>query len=199
MKPVAFGDTLDVYDFCTPEIQNVLQKARQKALAAEEDAIQKKLQGKDDEDQKDPDGDTKMETSQDAADEDDDELQKALAMSMENPDNAEADEEQVVVGPGLPKNFQGYYELFAVVTHKGRDADGGHYMSWVKSSHQPDKVQKIADTDVVNEDWYVFDDDEVSPCKTEDVLKLKGGGDWHVSISQFFYVIIINFLRHRTH
>lgn len=194
MKPVAFGDTLDVFDFCTPEIQKVLQKARQRALAAEEDAIQKKLQGKGDEDQKDQDGDAKMETSPDAAagdgdnEEDDDELQKALAMSMENVDNDEAEEEPIVVGPGLPKDFQGYYELFAVVTHKGRDADGGHYMSWVKSSHQSDKQQKIADTDVVNEDWYVFDDDEVSPCKTEDVLKLKGGGDWHMSYLNFYRV-----------
>ena len=28
-------------------------------------------------------------------------------------------------GPGLPANFKGNYELFAVVTHKGREADGG--------------------------------------------------------------------------
>jgi ubiquitin carboxyl-terminal hydrolase 14 len=25
----------------------------------------------------------------------------------------------------------GNYELIAVVTHKGRSADGGHYMGWV--------------------------------------------------------------------
>lgn len=37
-----------------------------------------------------------------------------------------------------------------------------------------------------NEDWYVFDDDEVSPCKTEDILKLKGGGDWHMSYLNFY-------------
>ena len=28
-------------------------------------------------------------------------------------------------GPGLPGDFKGNYELFAVVTHKGREADGG--------------------------------------------------------------------------
>jgi len=27
------------------------------------------------------------------------------------------------------------------------------------------------------EDWCSFDDDEVSPCKTSDVMSLKGGGD----------------------
>jgi ubiquitin carboxyl-terminal hydrolase 14 len=98
-------------------------------------------------------------------------------MSMERPK---------AVGPGLPENFQGQYELFAVVTHKGRDADGGHYMGWVKADSPGEQAQKIADTDEANEDWYVFDDDEVSPCKTEDVLKLKGGGDWHMSYLNFY-------------
>jgi ubiquitin carboxyl-terminal hydrolase 14 len=172
MKPVAFSSTLDVYDFCTPEVQKTLQAARKKALAAEEDKINKKLKGQVDDDEEDH----KMETDEEA-EEDDEDLQAALAMSM--------GEEETFVGPGLPKDFQGYYELFAVVTHKGRDADGGHYMSWVKAATQGE-VQKIADTDEDNEDWFVFDDDEVSPCKTEDVLKLKGGGDWHMSYLNFY-------------
>lgn len=75
---------------------------------------------------------------------------------------------------------------FAVVTHKGRDADGGHYMGWVKAEHQSSDSNKIADTDEDNDDWFVFDDDEVSPCKTEDILKLKGGGDWHMSYMNFY-------------
>ena len=89
----------------------------------------------------------------------------------------------------------GYYELFAVVTHKGRDADGGHYMAWVKADHVTSTVAPTKQKDTttadntVNEDWYVFDDDEVSPCKTEDVLKLKGGGDWHMSYLNFYRVM----------
>jgi ubiquitin carboxyl-terminal hydrolase 14 len=57
---------------------------------------------------------------------------------------------------------------------------------WVKAESSSGDVQKIADTDENNEDWFVFDDDEVSPCKTEDVLKLKGGGDWHMSYLSFY-------------
>jgi len=45
---------------------------------------------------------------------------------------------------------------------------------------------RIGDTDDENEDWFVFNDDEVSACKTEDVLKLKGGGDWHMSYLNFY-------------
>jgi ubiquitin carboxyl-terminal hydrolase 14 len=165
MKPVAFSSILDVYEFCTDEVQEILKKAREKAAAEEEERISKKLKGED----------TKM----DVPDEENEEaaLQAALAMSMERPK---------AVGPGLPENFQGQYELFAVVTHKGRDADGGHYMGWVKADSPGEQAQKIADTDEANEDWYVFDDDEVSPCKTEDVLKLKGGGDWHMSYLNFY-------------
>jgi ubiquitin carboxyl-terminal hydrolase 14 len=117
--------------------------------------------------------------------EDDDEeaaaLKEALALSMKP-----EEEHEPPVGPGLPLDFQGHYELFAVVTHKGRDADGGHYMGWVKAETQGLDKTVIGDSNESNEDWFVFDDDEVSPCKTEDVLKLKGGGDWHMSYLNFY-------------
>ena len=174
MKPVAFTTTLDVYEFCSGDIQKVLKKHRDAAIKAEEERLFAKSQAKKD----DADGDTEMKTEESS---DDPDLQAALAMSMQT-DDAEPDKP---VGPGLPADFQGLYELFGVVTHKGRDADGGHYMSWVRA---PDsgKAEKIPDTDEFNDDWYVFDDDEVSPCKTEDVLKLKGGGDWHMSYLNFY-------------
>ena len=183
MKPVAFSSTLDIYDFCTEEIQKILKISRDASLKAEEDRINAKLKGQlKDGDAMDTDEPpmAEEEGKEDVAmeEEDDDELKAALALSMQEP--------LAPVGPGLPDNFHGIYELFAVVTHKGRDADGGHYMAWVKADNQASEKQKIADTDVDNEDWYVFDDDEVSPCKTEDVLKLKGGGDWHMSYLNFY-------------
>jgi len=182
MKPVTFGCDLDVYDFCTEEVQAVLKVHRAAALAAEEERLAKKLEGKQDEaEMKDADAeaDADAATPMDESTEVDPDLQAALALSM----NEETKETTPLapVGPGLPDNFQGHYELFAVVTHKGRDADGGHYMAWVKAETPTGAtVEMITDTDEANEDWFVFDDDEVSPCKTEDVLKLKGGGDWHV-------------------
>jgi len=65
-------------------------------------------------------------------------------------------------------NETAQYELFAVVTHKGRMADAGHYVSWVKESE--DK-------------WIKYDDDTVSYCNNEEIKKLsgKGGGDWHMA------------------
>ena len=171
MKPVGFSSELDVYEFCSEKVQSVLKLARDKAGAEEEDRVSKKLKGENDDD-------VDMDASED------EDLKAALAMSVEK--------DLPPVGLGLPNDFQGKYELFAVVTHKGRDADGGHYMGWVKASNTEtaavlnEKRQKIADTEEPNEDWYVFDDDEVSPCKTEDILKLKGGGDWHMSYLNFY-------------
>jgi len=193
MKPVTFQSVFDAYEFCSDKVKKVLKVSRDKAAQEEEDRVAKKLRGEDvdgDGDEKKKDGDSDaaaMETEKTAeVDESmDDELKAALAMSVEP-------EQQPPVGPGLPANFQGLYELFAVVTHKGRDADGGHYMGWVKADNSGSdadkngKREKIGDTDEDNDDWFVFDDDEVSPCKTEDILKLKGGGDWHMSYLNFY-------------
>eukprot|EP00539_Tryblionella_compressa_P005064 CAMPEP_0178761580 /NCGR_PEP_ID=MMETSP0744-20121128/16087_1 /TAXON_ID=913974 /ORGANISM="Nitzschia punctata, Strain CCMP561" /LENGTH=566 /DNA_ID=CAMNT_0020416205 /DNA_START=17 /DNA_END=1717 /DNA_ORIENTATION=+ len=176
MKPVAFNSIFDVYEFCSDDVKKELKKSRDKALKEEEERIQRKLKGESEE--KD---DTNMETEDVEDDEEAAALKAALAMSVQSNDDKPSP-----VGPGLPPDFQGHYELFGVVTHKGRDADGGHYMAWVKASGNSGKVEKIADTDEDNEDWFVFDDDEVSPCKTEDVLKLKGGGDWHMSYINFY-------------
>ena len=35
-------------------------------------------------------------------------------------------------GGGLPEDFLGLYELHSMVTHKGRSADSGHYIGWVR-------------------------------------------------------------------
>ena len=44
----------------------------------------------------------------------------------------------------------GKYELCAVLTHKGRSADSGHYVSWVKQD---------------DGSWIQFDDDQLIPRK----------------------------------
>lgn len=198
MKPVAFNSELDVYEFCSDKVKGVLKVGRDKAAKEEEDRITKKLKGEDD-DTMESIGEEDKQKSEDVSmddEEDDEDLKAALALSMateeeggggggEKPTSGSTNTITTKIGPGLPNDFQGKYELFAVVTHKGRDADGGHYMGWVKADHQ-ENTSKIGDTNEDNENWFVFDDDEVSPCKTEDVLKLKGGGDWHMSYLNFY-------------
>lgn len=66
----------------------------------------------------------------------------------------------------LGSNNSGYYELQAVLTHKGRSSNSGHYVAWVKQK---------GDT------WMECNDDDVRPVHVDDVLKLSGGGDWHTA------------------
>ena len=106
-----------------------------------------------------------------------------------------------LAGPGLPENFRGRYELFAVVTHEvwigfswfgiewiiqiilcaailaflkqqGGSADGGHYMGWVRQS---------------GDNWLCFDDDEVDPCTTFNILKLKANASQRGQAYLTFY------------
>lgn len=60
----------------------------------------------------------------------------------------------------------GKYELFGVLTHKGRSADSGHYVAWVKQKDGK---------------WVLFDDAQLSFKTDEEILALSGGGDWHMA------------------
>uniref|UniRef100_A0A671RUM5 Ubiquitin carboxyl-terminal hydrolase n=1 Tax=Sinocyclocheilus anshuiensis TaxID=1608454 RepID=A0A671RUM5_9TELE len=66
----------------------------------------------------------------------------------------------------LGSNNSGYYDLQAVLTHQGRSSSSGHYVGWVKRKE---------------DEWVKFDDDKVSVVTPEDILKLSGGGDWHIA------------------
>ncbi|XP_012683374.2 ubiquitin carboxyl-terminal hydrolase 14 [Clupea harengus] len=66
----------------------------------------------------------------------------------------------------LGSNNSGYYDLQGVLTHQGRSSSSGHYVSWVKRKE---------------DEWVKFDDDKVSVVSPDDILKLSGGGDWHIA------------------
>lgn len=53
-----------------------------------------------------------------------------------------------------------------MLTHKGRSADSGHYVSWVKQSDNA---------------WIQFDDDQLIPRNEDEIVTLSGGGDWHMA------------------
>merc|ERR1712080_159867 len=66
----------------------------------------------------------------------------------------------------IGSNNSGYYELQAVLTHKGRSSNSGHYVAWVRYK---------------GESWVECNDDTINPIHVEDVMKLSGGGDWHTA------------------
>jgi ubiquitin carboxyl-terminal hydrolase 14 len=63
-------------------------------------------------------------------------------------------------------NNSGYYELQAILTHKGRSSNSGHYVAWTK---QKDNL------------WIECNDDDIRPIHEDDIMKLSGGGHWHTA------------------
>ncbi|KAK9834879.1 hypothetical protein WJX81_005740 [Elliptochloris bilobata] len=90
------------------------------------------------------------------------EMADAAAAPAAAPSSAEAAEP--------PSEFAGQptgvYDLVAVLTHKGRSADSGHYVSWAKQD---------------NGQWMQFDDEVMIPRKADEIVTLSGGGDWHMA------------------
>ena len=79
----------------------------------------------------------------------------------------------VSLGNGLPMGFTGQYELNAIVTHKGRSADSGHYIGWVRQSPG-------------SQFWWCYDDDKVTEVRNEEIMKLCGGGDRDMAYLNFY-------------
>ncbi|KAG1740649.1 cysteine proteinase [Suillus lakei] len=71
----------------------------------------------------------------------------------------------------------GLYDLVAIVTHKGADADAGHYIGFVKKSVFHAKSGDGPAFDEDDEDWYKFDDDKVSVFPKEKLGTIDGGGE----------------------
>lgn len=83
--------------------------------------------------------------------------------------------------------------MVAVLTHKGRSADSGHYVAWVKqesgeflfSDTQVIYIKASLDLNIqlietclflVLGKWIEYDDDNPIPQREEDITKLSGGG-----------------------
>ncbi|XP_007548814.1 ubiquitin carboxyl-terminal hydrolase 14-like [Poecilia latipinna] len=94
-------------------------------------------------------------------------LEKQQQKVLKKPDaSKEVKYEPFSFPDDLGSNNSGYYDLQAVLTHQGRSSSSGHYVGWVKRKE---------------DEWVKFDDDKVSVVSPEDILRLSGGGDWHIA------------------
>lgn len=188
-RPVAFDTILDMYPYCSKRLQAILKVPRDKYAADVLAGKEGKQMDKKASQVPGAAAVTKppalpaaaaataaMEVEED--DEDAAALKAALALSegmdieTETTSTSEAPPSEQLAGPGLPVNFRGRYELFAVVTHEGASADGGHYMGWVRQS---------------GDNWLCFDDDEVDACETHHILKLKANASQRGQAYLTFY------------
>jgi len=140
LKDVKFPVMLDMFEMCSKELQDKLRPMRNKFKNHEDWMVEQAVQLK---------GPSKK-----------DQLKKDLE------EQETGDLEDFSFPDDIGSSNSGYYTLQAVLTHKGRSSNSGHYVGWVKAK---------------GEHWIKCDDDEVSPIHEEDVLKLSGGGDWHTA------------------
>ncbi|XP_059475177.1 ubiquitin carboxyl-terminal hydrolase 14 [Neocloeon triangulifer] len=142
LKDVKFPLQFDAWELCSPRLQALIEPARAKFKEIEDNKVANALEGKD-----------------------------GKPKSSKEPEPMEVDKEYEIEPFSFPddpgSNNSGFYELQAVLTHRGRSSSSGHYVAWVKGD-APDV-------------WYKCDDDVVSPITDKEILKLSGGGDWHVA------------------
>ncbi|MFH4983791.1 hypothetical protein AB6A40_010500 [Gnathostoma spinigerum] len=131
---------LDMFDMCTPELQSKLKPMRDAFKEDEDKKVEQLRMSKTSEQGTAPVSSDSTEKKEE---------KKALPFSFED-------------DPG--SNNSGFYELQALITHKGRSSNSGHYVAWVR---------------VDETHWAMCDDDEVHTVDGDSVLKLSGGGDWH--------------------
>eukprot|EP00927_Polykrikos_kofoidii_P036723 TRINITY_DN3099_c0_g1_i1.p1 TRINITY_DN3099_c0_g1~~TRINITY_DN3099_c0_g1_i1.p1 ORF type:complete len:534 (+),score=130.89 TRINITY_DN3099_c0_g1_i1:91-1692(+) len=97
--------------------------------------------------------------------------------------------EDVEMQATLEEYDTGYYELVAMVSHKGRTADGGHYVAWCLQTRANGK-------DVKEDRWACFDDDDVSLRDWKDLVgagvDLQGGkADTQITYLSFYKKITV--------
>ncbi|PKI79458.1 hypothetical protein CRG98_000149 [Punica granatum] len=150
LRKVDYPLELDVYDFCSSDLQKKLEAPRQ-FLRDEEG---KKL------------GLKVAEKNAAAPKDDDEKMADAEGSSNTNGESSVASSQDGNSCQSEDTQLTGVYDLVAVLTHKGRSADSGHYVAWVKQEDGK---------------WIEYDDDNPIPQREEDIVKLSGGGDWHMA------------------
>merc|ERR550539_260818 len=143
LKDIKFPLVLDVFDLCTADLQQRLVPMRTKFKEHEDRVVEHA-------------GKLKTKGGKEEA------LKKDRELAEASPDLLECSSFEGDIG----SNNSGYYELQAVLTHKGRSSNSGHYVAWTRYK---------------GESWMECNDDTMNPIHVEDVMKLSGGGDWHTA------------------
>ena len=175
LRNVSFPKVFDLFEFCSDELKESLMQGRNMEAEnrAKEDADN--LAGKEEEEKKsaaaNAGGDVEMEEEK----KEDDSVQKKKLVGDAAKAARQAEQikkhDEILNRPFNSGLDNGSYQLIGVVTHKGRSADGGHYIGWVHAS---------------GDDWLQCDDEIVTVVKTDDIMALRGGGDWHTAYLCFY-------------
>uniref|UniRef100_A0A0C9S559 Ubiquitin carboxyl-terminal hydrolase n=1 Tax=Wollemia nobilis TaxID=56998 RepID=A0A0C9S559_9CONI len=118
LRKVDYPLELDIFDFCSDELREKLKEPRQ--ILRDQESVKFGLKSKD----------KNVGTSN-----------AEVSNTNSSSDTNAADSKQ---GMDTDKKEQltGIYDLVAVLTHKGRSADSGHYVGWVKQENEGGRYYK---------------------------------------------------------
>lgn len=211
MRKVTFPKELDLVEFCTDELKEMLVPVRDKVREIRKDEEdnerarkrrkvrdaadvaggfgestkdkKKKEEEEKEKAKKAADGDTEMQETYKTDAEIDAERDAALLQAKK--DLHAAISPQLRDDEGA--NQSGIYELRAVITHQGSSADSGHYTAYVKKSARPDpKTGKKGEEDG---NWWWFNDDRISEVEGDMIETLAGGGESHSALILLYRAI----------
>lgn len=165
LRDVKFSMVLDVHELCTAELQRKLAPMRIKYKKADDDMASRKSK----QSERPVDEPGSVHAPVDVASSSGGESVRSKAKTDFSSARArflandKEELERYTFKDDRGSNNSGFYELKAVLTHKGRSSSSGHYVAWIKKENQ----------------WFKCDDDLVEPVSQDDILRLSGGGDWH--------------------
>jgi ubiquitin carboxyl-terminal hydrolase 14 len=148
IRKCAFSPTLDMTDMATDELKKMIAEGRRKKKELDDDKLEKEKQAM-------------LANEGKGAQTEDIEMKPV-----------EEKEDLEVVPDGFDEFITGYYDLISIVSHKGRTADGGHYVGWSRYRQADGK-------DLKEDKWVLFDDEDVSFTSWKDMCgfqtDLQGG------------------------
>ncbi|KAI9160143.1 hypothetical protein LWI28_005513 [Acer negundo] len=152
LRKVDYPLELDIYDLCSEDLRKKLEAPRKKLRDEEGKKLGLKTSEKS---SSSKDNDVKMTDAE-----------GSTSNGSGESSSVATSQDGVTSDPDKDTHLTGVYDLVAVLTHKGRSADSGHYVAWVKQESGK---------------WIEYDDDNPIPQREEDITKLSGGGDWHMA------------------
>ncbi|KAJ9447634.1 Ubiquitin carboxyl-terminal hydrolase 6, partial [Diplonema papillatum] len=185
LRKVAFPFRLDVHNLCSDALQDSMKGPRQTAKEERDRMMEAKKAGKQPLFAGDEKKDDKPNAESSAKAEDAKSAEKEEKPEEKKGEQTESSDKHAVDAGGdvamkdaeasgdaemgdaeksSAGNDTGFYELCGIVTHKGRDADSGHYVGWTKL---PDGR------------WMCHDDSRVYEVADTKIQELAGGGEAH--------------------
>jgi len=153
IRNIKFSSTMDLFDLCDDDLKKKLANGRLRHKTQEDVKAEAAKKAMLDEEK------AKMEKGASSS--------SAPAGDVEMKD-AEKEEASSV---GVEMIDTGYYDLVGMISHKGRTADGGHYVGWTLS--------KKANKEIKDDQWICYDDETTSMHLWKDItgvsMDLQGG------------------------